>query len=139
MLCHWYFTVSFFSRNVGNPGKSADLFLKSNNYCRDRVVRYQPTANGNLIYLYLNTKYGLCIGSKSVRAGKWEPSENERVSIEEDVCYVNNSCKLDYGRIWFCLFCDTTLIVCQNFAKIYASVLLIRSPKYKHCPNFPFF
>ena len=103
VYCYWYFTVCLFSRYLGDPGRSADLFLKSDRYCKGRIARYQPTANGNLMYLYVNTKYGLCIGSKSVRVGKWEPSENERVSIEEDVCNVNNSCKLHYGKILFSL------------------------------------
>ena len=68
-------------------------------YCKKDAVTYRPTAKGNLEYFYLSGKYDLCIGSKSVQGGKWEPIENEEVSIEEDVCSVNNSCKFDYGKI----------------------------------------
>ena len=93
--------VGLFSRHLSNPRTSANLFLKSGRYCKNSVSTYQPTANGNLMYFYRHGKYNLCIGSKSVKAGKWEPNENEGVSIEQDVCSVNNSCKLDYGKICF--------------------------------------
>ena len=93
------FTVRLFCRNLGNPGTSADLFLKSGRNCQGRIARYVPTVNGNLDYFHGETSYVLCIGSKSVKNKKWEPSENEEVSIEEDVCSVNNSCKFDYGKI----------------------------------------
>ena len=99
------------SRSLSNPGKSADLFLKSGKYCKKDLVTYRPKVTGdkinnekkvevgNLVYFYNRSPYPLCIGSKSVKDGKWEPRENERVSVEEKVCKVNNSCKLDYGKI----------------------------------------
>ena len=93
------FTLTLFCRSVGDPGKSADLFLQVGEYCKKDAVTYRPTAKGNLEYFYLSGKYNLCIGSKSVQDGKWEPIENEGVSIEQDVCSVDNSCKLDYGKI----------------------------------------
>ena len=93
------FTVRLFCRNLGDPGNSADLFLKSGRDCKGRIGRYVPTANGNLDYFYQDNSYTICIGSKSVKNKKWKPSENEEVSIEEDVCSVDNSCKFDYGKI----------------------------------------
>ena len=56
---------------------------------------------GNLEYFYNRNPYLLCIGSESVKDGKWEPRENDKVSVEIKVCEVNNSCKLDYGKILF--------------------------------------
>ena len=70
-------TVRLFSKNSGDPGLSADLFLKSGRDCKKRFARYQPTADGNLEYFYDEIKFSICIGSESVKAGKWEPSKNE--------------------------------------------------------------
>ena len=103
------FTIKLFSRSLSNPGKSADLFLKSGRYCKQDTVTYRPkvtttdgnTEVGNLEYFYNRNPYEICIGSKSVKDGKWEPRENDKVSVEEKVCKVNNSCKLDYGKILF--------------------------------------
>ena len=97
--CPWFFTVRLFCRKLGDPGNSADLFLKSGKDCKGRIARYVPTVNGNLDYIHGQTSYALCIGSKSVKNKKWEPSENEEVSIERAVCSVDNSCKFDYGKI----------------------------------------
>ena len=53
------------------------------------------------MYFYNSNPYHLCIGSESVKDGKWEPRENDEVSVGEKVCEVDNSCKLDYGKILF--------------------------------------
>ena len=90
-----------FCRQIADPGKSAHLFLKSGEYCIRSIGRYQPGGSGNLKYHYKSNPYEICIGSKSVKNGKWEPRENDEVSIEERVCEVKNFCKLDYGKILF--------------------------------------
>ena len=106
------FTVKLFSRSLSNPGNSADLSLKSGRYCKKDLVTYRPKVTapdggrnkvevGNLEYFYNRSPYELCLGSKSVKDGKWKPMENDEVSAEEKVCKVNNSCKLDYGKILF--------------------------------------
>ena len=101
------------SRSLSNPGTSTDLFLKSGRYCKNDLVTYRPKVTvdkinnekkvevGNLEYFYNRSPYTLCIGSKSVSDEKWEPRENDEVSVEKKVCKVNNSCKLDYGKILF--------------------------------------
>ena len=104
--------MKLFYRKLGDPGRSADLFLKSGKYCELDTVTYRPKVTatdstkskakvGNLEYFYSRRPYTLCIGSESVKDGKWEPRENDEVSVEEKVCKVNNSCKLDYGKILF--------------------------------------
>ena len=108
-----------FFRELGNPGTSADLFLKSGSDCKGDSGRYEPTANGNLKYFHGRHPYIICIGSKLVKDEKWEPSYHEKVSIEENVCSVNNSCKLYYGKI-FLLRSNMYSINCQN--KILSSI-----------------
>lgn len=90
-----------FFRSLGDPGKSTNLVLRSDRACKQYYGRYLPERRGNLIYHYGDSEYTICIGSKSVVNGNWEPKENEKVSIEEDVCHVNNSCKLNYGKVIF--------------------------------------
>ena len=55
--------------------------------------------NGNLEYADYYFGRKMCIGSSSVANNKWEPQENENVTIAENICSVNNSCKFDYGRL----------------------------------------
>ena len=100
------------TRSLSNPGTSTDLFLKSSRYYKEDRVIYRPKVTttddkkhkvevGNLEYFFNRSPYELCLGSKSVKDGKWKPMENDEVSVEEKVCKVNNSCKLDYGKILF--------------------------------------
>ncbi|XP_046858686.1 uncharacterized protein LOC124452143 [Xenia sp. Carnegie-2017] len=82
-------------------GKKCDVILQPNNRCTASNSKFQPTVNGNLEYDdYSGRK--MCIGSSSVANNKWEPQENENVTIAENICSVNNSCKFDYGHGYLC-------------------------------------
>ena len=100
-----------FPRNIANPGKAADLVLKSVSECRGRVGVYRPTSNGNLKYFHTDNPYEICIGSKSAITG--EPHEDEPVSIQESVCENNNHCNFSYGKILLVLVktCSTNSLL----------------------------
>ncbi|CAB4044857.1 Hypothetical predicted protein, partial [Paramuricea clavata] len=81
--------------NLGDPG-NANLFLRHGSVCRETSGRYRPTANDNLKYFQGDHEYKICLGSELLIGTEWEPRENQRVSIQESVCDIDNSCQLGY-------------------------------------------
>ncbi|XP_046857068.1 receptor-type tyrosine-protein phosphatase S-like isoform X1 [Xenia sp. Carnegie-2017] len=78
-----------------DPGTNVSLILLTK-FCGGKIGRYQPTNNGNLEYYHGKTPYDICIGGSSVLNNKWIPHQNEVVAMVENVCKVDNLCKLHY-------------------------------------------
>ena len=50
-----------------------------------------------MYYTYNDGEYEICIGSNNTQ----EPRLNDKVSIQQSVCSIDNSCNFSYGKLLY--------------------------------------
>lgn len=136
-----FFSFTAVPLKISYPGTNVSLILLTK-HCGANIRRYQPTDNGNLKYYHKENPYNICIGGSSVLNNKWNPHQNEVVAMVENVCKVDNLCKLHYCKFPEKRYSSLTkrIYTIQDFHFIF---FLIKIPKITNirirCRNTIFF